>query len=55
MNWAALPTRTGKCHVKVSTYKKKDGSDGRGNEIAKFYDPADLPASAAAPAWARGF
>ncbi len=55
MNWAALPTRTGKCHVKVRTYKKKDGSDGRSNEIAKFYDPADMPASAAAPAWAKGF
>ena len=37
MNWAAAQGKTGKCHVYVDTYKKKDGSDGNSNKIKKFY------------------
>jgi len=37
MNWAAAQGKTGKCHVYIDTYKKKDGSDGQSNKIRKFY------------------
>ena len=37
MNWTAIVGKTGKCKVAVKTFKKKDGSDGTGNEIKKFY------------------
>lgn len=38
MNWAAAQGRSGKCHVYVDTYKKKDGSgEGKSNKIRKFH------------------
>lgn len=43
MNWTALPTKRGRCHVIVTTFKKKDGSDGKGNEIKKLYAYDEVP------------
>lgn len=37
MNWNAVPKSTGKCHIFVDTYVKKDGSQGQSNKIKKFY------------------
>lgn len=41
MNWPAVPGRTGFCHVGVRTWKKEDGTEGKSNEIRKFYAPWD--------------
>ena len=37
MNWAAAQDKTGKCHVYVDPFKRKDGSEGKSNKIKKFY------------------
>lgn len=37
MNWNAVPNSTGKCHVYIDTYVKKDGSQGQSNKIKRFY------------------
>ena len=37
MNWAALPMKTGRCHVYIDKYTTKDGKSGESNKIKKFY------------------
>lgn len=37
MNWPGAVTKTGNCHVTVRTFKKKDGGEGKSNDISKFY------------------
>lgn len=49
-NWPALITRGGQCEVSVNKFTKKDGTEGKNNQIDRFCDPADT-----APAWKRGF
>ena len=49
-NWPALITRGGQCEVSVSEYTKRDGSQGKSNQIDRFCDPATTT-----PAWKRGF
>ena len=59
MNWAQLTGRTGRCHVYIDKYRKKDGSEGESNKIKKFYaydddvnviQPAQNKASYTSPA-----
>lgn len=37
MNWTAATGKTGNCHVGVRTYKRRDGGEGRSNDITQFY------------------
>lgn len=37
MNWSGLIGKTGRCHVIVDKFTKKDGSEGKSNKISKFY------------------
>lgn len=37
MNWTAAMGKEGKCHVSVRTYKRKDGGEGKSNDITNFY------------------
>lgn len=37
MNWPGAVTKTGNCHVTVRTFRKKDGGEGKSNDISKFY------------------
>lgn len=37
MNWTGIVGKTGKCQVKIKTFKKKDNSEGTSNEIKKYY------------------
>lgn len=37
MNWTTIQGKTGKCHVVIEKYQKKDGTDGTTNRIKKFY------------------
>lgn len=37
MNWSAIIGKTGKCHVYVDTYTKRDGTEGKSNKIKKYY------------------
>lgn len=37
MNWNMITGATGRCHIYVDTYTKKDGSEGKSNKIKKFY------------------
>lgn len=64
MNWSGLVGQKGRCHI-VDTYKKKDGSEGKGNNIKKFYaydedvqtiKPAAQPVQYSAPSsgWQAG-
>ena len=41
MNWNAVVGTSGHCKVGVRTFTKKDGTEGKSNEIIKFYDPED--------------
>lgn len=43
MNWNEVYGKSGVCHVKIRSYKKKDGSDGRANQIDKLYPTYDHP------------
>lgn len=37
MNWNALAGLSGKCHIYIDNFKRKDGSDGQSNKIKKLY------------------
>ncbi len=37
MKWNEITGKTGRCHIYVDNYKKKDGSQGQSNKIKKFY------------------
>ncbi|MBR1723411.1 MAG: DUF669 domain-containing protein [Ruminococcus sp.] len=37
MNWTGAVGKTGRCHVYIDTYTKKDGGEGKSNKIKKFY------------------
>lgn len=37
MNWTAIQGKTGKCHVVIEKYQRRDGTDGTTNCIKKFY------------------
>lgn len=57
MNWGAVLGKTGRCEVGVRTYEKKDGSEGKANEIKKFLEPNAMPAQTSAPqrkSWTPG-
>lgn len=41
MNWNTVPGSTGRCKVGIYTWIKKDGSEGRSNEIKYFYEAQD--------------
>lgn len=41
MDWNAVVGTSGHCKVGVRTFTKKDGTEGKSNEIIKFYDPED--------------
>lgn len=43
MNWAVVVGATGICHVRVRTFAKRDGSEGKSNDIAKFYAKETAP------------
>ena len=49
-DWSALVTRGGQCEVSITKYQRKNGKEGRGNQIDRYCDPATT-----APAWKRGF
>lgn len=48
MNWNKVIGSTGRCKVGVHTYTKKDGSEGKSNNIQKFY-PKEETAPPATP------
>lgn len=37
MNWTGVVGRTGNCRVSVRTYKRRDGGEGKSNDITQFY------------------
>lgn len=37
MNWTGLQGKTGKCHVIIEKYSKRDGTEGITNRIKKLY------------------
>ena len=37
MNWTEIVGKKGKCQVSIKNFTKRDGSEGTGNEIKKFY------------------
>lgn len=37
MNWTGAVGKTGRCHVYIDTYRKRDGGEGKSNKIKKFY------------------
>ena len=41
MNWNSVIGSSGYCKVGIHTFTKKDGTEGKSNEIIKFYDPED--------------
>lgn len=41
MNWSAVSGSTGQCKLGVHTFTKKDGTEGKSNEIVRFYDPGE--------------
>ena len=48
MNWNTVIGLTGRCKVGVHTYVKKDGSEGKSNNIQRFY-PKEEAAPPATP------
>lgn len=40
MDWNKVVGARGRCKLGVRCYKKDDGSEGKSNEIKKFYEPA---------------
>ena len=46
MNWDAVYGATGRCKVKIDTWKNDKGEERQNNKIAKFYEPEAAPAAA---------
>lgn len=46
MNWNAVIGSKGRCKVAVRTFTKKDGTEGKSNEIKKFYADNSAPNTA---------
>ena len=45
MNWNKVVGASGRCVVGIRDWKGKDGSDKQSNEIKKFHEPDEAPAS----------
>lgn len=43
MNWNTVPGSTGRCKVGIHTWTKDDGSEGKTNEIKRFYEAEEKP------------
>lgn len=54
MNWNTVIGSSGKCRVITHTYTKRDGTEGRSNQIDKFYEP-EAASNASTNAPASGF
>ena len=40
-NFDTLVGSTGRCHVVTDTFQKRDGGEGHGNKIDRYYDPVE--------------
>lgn len=40
MDWGRVPGATGVCRIVVESFKKRDGTVGQANRVARFVDPA---------------
>jgi hypothetical protein len=49
MNWPAVVGSRGRCKVGIRTWTGNDGSDKQNNEIKKFLEPSDTPATSFTP------
>lgn len=49
MNWGAVIGGSGRAHLGIRTYTKKDGSEGKANEVKYFIDPEEAPTVSHAP------
>lgn len=45
MNWNKVVGASGRCAVGIRDWKSKDGKDMQSNEIRRFYEPDEAPAS----------
>ena len=45
--WNEIVGATGRARFRPRTYTRKDGSEGKTNDVARFYDPEDTPPQAA--------
>lgn len=43
MNWNTVSGSTGRCKVGIRTWIKDDGSEGKSNEIKRFYEAEEKP------------
>nr|DAN07973.1 MAG TPA: Protein of unknown function (DUF669) [Caudoviricetes sp.] len=43
MNWNTVSGSTGRCKVGIRTWTKDDGSEGKSNEIKRFYEAEEKP------------
>ena len=43
MNWSAVTGARGRCRVGIHTFIKKDGTEGKANEIKRFLEPDAVP------------
>lgn len=45
MNWSKVIGSKGRCKIGVHTYTKKDGTEGKSNDIKYFYEPEETSAA----------
>jgi hypothetical protein len=49
MDWGKVPGATGRCKVGHRTWTGKDGKEHQSNQVEKFLDPVEAPATTPAP------